>query len=88
MTKLEGYKQAAIRDGDSPEMVKLQFETAILRGLEPVDAYEQIPAGEEEAFIAFQLERKRSVDARLALGDVSLKARMRANVAKLKQNRN
>ncbi|MDB6020793.1 MAG: hypothetical protein JWQ04_650 [Pedosphaera sp.] len=87
MLKLEGYKQAAIRDGESPESVRRKFQGHVLRGTEPHDAYEEIAPGQEEAFIELQLSRKRDVAARLALGDLALMARMRTNAHALRRKR-
>lgn len=85
MIKLDAYKQAALRDGWSPERVKSRFENAALKGLLPPDAYENLPEDEAEAFIQMQLERKRDVDRRLATGDTALRVRMMTNIALMRK---
>jgi hypothetical protein len=63
MTYLAAYKEAALRDGDTPEQVAEAFERIVLRGGLPAEAHEEIPAGEEEAVIARALGAKRKLHA-------------------------
>jgi len=62
MTKLEAWKEVALRDGHTPEYVKNMFEKVVLDGALPPDAYEQIPGGSEESFIQKHLGIKRKAD--------------------------
>lgn len=58
MTILEGLREAAIRDGDPPELVDDILKLACSRHL-PGKMNDQIPAGTEERFIVRQLAIKR-----------------------------
>lgn len=62
MTKLEAFKEAARRDGDTPAEIERGFQNVILAGALPADAHDQITAGEEEAFISLHLAKKRRSD--------------------------
>lgn len=59
MTRIEGYRQAALRDGELEADVDRRFKVLIAQGALPPGATEEIPPGEEEAFILQQLETKR-----------------------------
>jgi hypothetical protein len=62
MTKLEAIKEVARRDGATPAEIEIGIRRVMLANAFPFGPHEEIPAGEEEAFILMNLERKRTVD--------------------------
>jgi len=59
MTKIDCMKEAARRDGDSEEKIERLFRLAVIEGMIPDDADEQVPRDEQEEYILEQLEMKR-----------------------------
>lgn len=61
MTRLEAYKEAARRSGDPPGRIEFLFAKAFIEGIIPEGYNEEIPAGEEEAFILRNMEIKEAM---------------------------
>jgi hypothetical protein len=62
MTRMQAFLEAARRDGESAEQIERKFMLVRAMGVIPPDADEEIPAGQEEAFIEAQLRLKRKVE--------------------------
>jgi hypothetical protein len=72
MTKLEAFKEAARRSVDSPEEVERRFKNVILVGALPPDANDEIPPGEEEAFIIHHFQMVTAMKANPMLAHIAV----------------